>query len=277
MKVRKLTLMKQIEKDIEDNKYTEGWFFLSDGKPAKIDWDNGTTYSPEEDKVQAFKYGTTLYTRYQGEQIVWNELEFWECGEEWTNRRREVQVVDNVEQSVVITIMERKQVEFQEFGDYQSPFQSREEQKDVEMETREPAKGSEKSDEEPFPELVKEKEKQGEQEKSSEPEKSSEEMETERRKVAERLPSIGEDLGETMVIAGVELDSESTLKKLRTACEFLKIGKTGSTAQVWRRLKEAVASNWSRFPKDWNSSLRESRKERSSQKNQVKRRERDTN
>ena len=29
-----------------------------------------------------------------------------------------------------------------------------------------------------------------------------------------------------MVVAGVELTPDSTLKKLRTACEFLKIGKT---------------------------------------------------
>ena len=48
---------------------------------------------------------------------------------------------------------------------------------------------------------------------------------------------------EAMVVAGVELTPDSTLKKLRTACEFLKVGKTGSKAQVWQRLKQAVAAN----------------------------------
>ena len=61
--------------------------------------------------------------------------------------------------------------------------------------------------------------------------------------VEEKLPSLGERMEEAMVVAGVELTPDSTLKKLRTACEFLKIGKTRSKAQVWQRLKQAVATN----------------------------------
>ena len=45
------------------------------------------------------------------------------------------------------------------------------------------------------------------------------------------------------MIAGEEITPHSTLKKMRTACEFLKIGKTGSKSQVWKRLKQAVSAN----------------------------------
>ena len=36
---------------------------------------------------------------------------------------------------------------------------------------------------------------------------------------------------------------ESTLKEMRKACEILGVGKTGSKAQVWKRMKEAVATS----------------------------------
>ena len=38
--------------------------------------------------------------------------------------------------------------------------------------------------------------------------------------IEEKLPSLGERMEEAMVVAGVELTPYSTLKKLRTACEF---------------------------------------------------------
>ena len=66
--VRKLTLIKQMEEDFEKMKYHEGWFFMSDGKPARFDWDKSTTYDPTRDEVKTFKYRTTLVTRYEGEE-----------------------------------------------------------------------------------------------------------------------------------------------------------------------------------------------------------------
>ena len=107
--VRKLTLIKQMEEDFEKMKYHEGWFFMSDGKPARFDWDMNTTYDPTNDEVKAFKYRTTLVTRYEGEEIIWNELEFFECAEEWKGSE-EVQIDVAKEKSVVITILERKSV-----------------------------------------------------------------------------------------------------------------------------------------------------------------------
>ena len=69
--VRKLTLIKQMEEDFEKMQYHEGWFFMSDGKPARFDWDMNTTYDPTNDEVKNFKYRTTLVTRYEGEEIIW--------------------------------------------------------------------------------------------------------------------------------------------------------------------------------------------------------------
>eukprot|EP00439_Symbiodinium_sp_Y106_P028668 s6022_g3.t1 len=72
---------------------------------------------------------------------------------------------------------------------------------------------------------------------------NKEKREKERRKVEEKLPSIGESMEEKINIGGIELTPESTLKEMRKACEILGVGKTGSKAQVWKRMKEAVATS----------------------------------
>ena len=99
--------------------------------------------------------------------------------------------------------------------------------------------------------------------------------------IEEKLPSLGERMEEAMVVAGVELTQYSTLKKLRTACEFLKIGKTGSKAQCGKTEASSVSEqdegtgrNLKRTRK-WNS--QESQKERKDQRNQQKKREGNTN
>ena len=87
--MRKLALAKQIEEDLENTKYSEGsegWFFLRGGTPARIDWDEKITYNPKKDNVKEFKYSTTLITRYEGDKVMWNELEFYQCAEEWQGR-----------------------------------------------------------------------------------------------------------------------------------------------------------------------------------------------
>ena len=115
VKVRKLTLIKQMQDDLEDMKHHEGWFFKSDGKPARIDWDRNTTYDPTGDSVTTFKYRTTLVTKYIGEHINWAELEFFECAEEWKGSE-EVQIDLAKENSVIITSLERKSVGLEEYG-----------------------------------------------------------------------------------------------------------------------------------------------------------------
>ena len=72
---------------------------------------------------------------------------------------------------------------------------------------------------------------------------NKEKREKERRKVEEKLPSIGESMEEKINIGGIELTPESTLKEMRKACEILGVGKTGSKAQVWKRMKQAVATS----------------------------------
>ena len=104
--IRKLTLTKELKDDIENGKYEEGWFYLTDGRPVRIDWDVNTTYSLGRDEGKAFNYRTALRTRYEEEQIVWEEMEFYECAEEWRDKGTMV-IVPEIEKAVVITIMER--------------------------------------------------------------------------------------------------------------------------------------------------------------------------
>ena len=170
-KVRKLTLFKQIEDDLEKMKYHEGWFFISDGKPTRYDWDRNTTYDPTGDSVTTHQYRTTLVTRYDGEQVVWDELEFFECVEAW-KRNEEVQIDLATENSVITTILERPSVGFEEYGDYERPTKKRKEE--------ERAKETEEKDVEMAPD-------EQEPEKTTKKKKTIEEMEEENRKAMDEL------------------------------------------------------------------------------------------
>ena len=66
--------------------------------------------------------------------------------------------------------------------------------------------------------------------------------ESERKRVEEKLPKIGEKPEEKMTVAGVELTPSSTVKELK-ACKFLGIGVTGSKAVIWQRLKKEAATS----------------------------------
>ena len=46
-----------------------------------------------------------------------------------------------------------------------------------------------------------------------------------------------------MIVGGVELTLESSLKELKQACKHLGIGVTGSKPLLWQRLKKEVAEN----------------------------------
>eukprot|EP00439_Symbiodinium_sp_Y106_P035288 s5452_g4.t1 len=181
--------------------------------------------------------------RYEGEEIIWNELEFFECAEEWKGSE-EVHIDLAKEHSVIITILERKSVGLDEYGDYERPVKKKrkgqEREEDVEMKpSEEPSAGS--AEKKKTVEEMEEESRQAMEELF--PSESPKEDEGEWKIIEEKLPSLGERMEEAMVVAGVELTPDSTLKKLRTACEFLKIGKTGSKAQVWQRLKQAVSAN----------------------------------
>ena len=58
------------------------------------------------------------------------------------------------------------------------------------------------------------------------------------------MPTIGEDkFEEKMIVGGVEITPESSLKELKQACKHLGIGVTGSKPLLWQRLKKEVAKN----------------------------------
>eukprot|EP00439_Symbiodinium_sp_Y106_P071004 s3839_g12.t1 len=133
------------------------------------------------------------------------------------------------EHSVIITILERKSVGLDEYGDYERPVKPSEEPSAGSAEKKKTVEEMEEENRQAMEELF--------------PSQPPKEGEGEWKIIEEKLPSLGERMEEAMVVAGVELTPDSTLKKLRTACEFLKIGKTGSKAQVWQRLKQAVSAN----------------------------------
>ena len=125
--LRKLTLGSAIASDLEKMKYHEG-----ERRPARIDWDRATTYDPGDDKVQAFKYRTTLLTTYVGQQVSWKDMEIFECAGEWSGRGK-IALPD--EFGVVVTIMERKPRDPTDYGKHEPPGTKR----DVPMEQAKPA------------------------------------------------------------------------------------------------------------------------------------------
>ena len=46
-----------------------------------------------------------------------------------------------------------------------------------------------------------------------------------------------------MIVGGVEITPESTLRTLKNACKLLGIGVTGNKQLLWQRLKKEVAEN----------------------------------
>ena len=95
--------------------------FLRSGKPVRLDWDAKYTYNPRKDDVKAFPYRTTLLTTYEEEEVKWSELEFFECGEEWSGRER-IEITAPKRWNVVVTIMEREPCGMEAYGKYVNPF-----------------------------------------------------------------------------------------------------------------------------------------------------------
>ena len=88
---------------LDREKWTDGWFFLPDGRPARFDWSMKTTYDPTEEGME-FPYRTVFYGPCNGDEIMWSEIEMFSYAEEWQGF--EVMEFEKVE-DVVITIMER--------------------------------------------------------------------------------------------------------------------------------------------------------------------------
>ena len=234
--IRKLTIKKEIEEDLEQMKYEEGWMFLRSGKPVRIDWDAKYTYNPRKDDVKAFPYRTTLLTTYEEDEVNWSELEFFECGEEWSGRER-MEITALKRWNVVVTIMEIVPCGMEAYGKCVNPFTTS---------TGEEKSAKEKSDEErDREEVMKDLDamESGEKIPDDDERTTYDEKEEKRKQFEEKLPSIGESMEEKMIVGGIELTPESTLKEMKKACEILGVGKTGSKAQVWKRMKEAVATS----------------------------------
>ena len=205
-KVSKITLLESLKEDVEENLWNENWFYLKDGRPARLDWSQRQTYDPRTEGVTTFDYRTTIVTQCDEVKILWETADMFEFAEEW--RTREDVKFDRI-QDMVLTIMERQPREPSWYGTYEMEQVSQREKEasssstDVAMEPQE-------------------KDKQVEMEKM--------------------LPKIGDDeFEENMIIDGVEPTPDSSLKELKQACKFLGVGVTGSKALLWQRLKREAA------------------------------------
>ena len=184
-----------------------------DGFPARrktgkrFGWSMKTTYDPTEE-VMEFPYRTVFYGPCDGDEIVWSEIEMFLCAEEWQGF--DVMEFEKVE-DVVITIMEAAPQEVSRY----------------------------------IHERIKESRKKPQEEASCSSEDKKNKMEVDvQEKLESRLPTIGEDeFEEKMIVGGVELTPESSLKELKQACKFLRVGVTGSKQLLWQRLKKEVAEN----------------------------------
>ena len=202
----RVEIKEALKECLDREKGTEGWFFLPAGRPARFDWSMKATYDPTEDGME-FPYCTVFCGPCRGEEIIWSEMEMFSCAEEW--KGFEVMEFDKVE-GVVITIVERKPQEVSRYTHQRK----------------------------------KENEKKPPEEVSSSSGNKKDEMEVDaQEKLEARLPTIGEDeFEEKMIIGGVELTPESSLKELKQACKLLGVGVT-SKQLLWRRLEKEVSEN----------------------------------
>ena len=109
--VKRIRMREGLKECLDREKWTDGWFFLPDGRPARFDWSMNATYDPTEDALD-FPYRTVFYGPCSGDEILWDELEMFSCAEEWQGF--EVMEFEKVE-NVVITIMERKPQEMSRY------------------------------------------------------------------------------------------------------------------------------------------------------------------
>ena len=206
--VKRVEIQEGLKECLDREKWTEGWFFLPDGRPARFDWSVWTTYDPTNDSTE-FPYRTVFYGPCREDEILWSELEMFACAEEWKG----FEILEfEKEEDVMITILERTPQEMSRY---------------IHEKRKEPEKQ--------FPE-----EPQG---SSSSSDGMKGKMEVDQQeKLEKRLPAIGEDeFEEKMIVGGVELTPESSLKALKQACKFLGVGVTGSKQLLWQRLKKEVA------------------------------------
>ena len=206
--VKRVEIQEGLKEWLDREKWTEGWFFLPDGRPARFDWSVWTTYDPTNDSME-FPYRAVFYGPCREDEILWNDLEMFACAEEWQG----FEILEfEKEEDVMITILERTPQEMSRY---------------INEKRKEPEKQ--------FPE-----EPQGSA-SSSDGTKGKMEVD-QQEKLEKRLPAIGEDeFEEKMIVGGVELTPESSLKALKPACKFLGVGVTGSKQLLWQRLKKEVA------------------------------------
>ena len=105
LKIRKLDVKESLNDELEKEKWNENWFYLANGSPARYDWDKYTAYDPSGLGTKGFKYRTTIIGARLGDEIMWKDMELFECSELWEEREK---IEFGEKEEVVITILERR-------------------------------------------------------------------------------------------------------------------------------------------------------------------------
>ena len=72
--VNRVEIKEGLRECLDREKWTDGWFFLPDGRPARFDWSTKTTYDPTEDSME-FPFRTVFCGPCDGDEILWSEME----------------------------------------------------------------------------------------------------------------------------------------------------------------------------------------------------------
>ena len=197
----------EISEQLEEATGEQGWSMSPDQVPMHVSLESDCTADPSlQFPSQYWPFRTTLISR--GER----KYEVFESGEYWADRRF---IETGEPKTKVVTLLSLEPVDPESLGKAVVPYS---------FQLSEPAKPMEVE-----PETVDGTQPGGQEESRPLPSE-------EQRPIVVQGPA-------SLVVNGVEITEESTLKLLRNACKFLRISHHGSKAVLWGRLQSEIADN----------------------------------
>ena len=197
----------ELSEQLEAATGEQGWSLSPDQIPMHVSFDSDCTADPSQNfPSQYWPFRTTLLSRGG------RRYEVFESGEYWADRK----FISTFEpKTKIVTLLSLEPVDPETIGKVvvPNPFQMNE--RDAPMEV-EPERANGVGD-------------GGVEEAGQRP--------------VEEQRQVPDQRQATLVINGVELTEESTLRLLRNACKFLRVSPHGSKAVLWGRLQSEVADS----------------------------------
>ena len=222
----------EVSELLESGTEVEGWSLSPEGGPMHVDPSSDCTVDPTPVfPSQQWPFRTTLISRGDRRYEVFESGEFWEDGKV---------VATGEPKAKIVTILSGEPLSPGDVGKviYGDQFRP-------EYILPEEARGSddvffEQADPEPAPEASASEVPAQVAAPSGEVRDGGDGPEERGQAVA---PDVAVNGQATLTVNGVELSVESSLRVLRSACQFLKLSKSGSKAVLWRRLQAEAAES----------------------------------